>query len=68
MAGSTQQQEHRIRITQVFRAERQIVISVRAPDVETAVETQSGDEAPAHDDPRWKESSRTLENEAVEPA
>lgn len=55
---------HDIRVVQVFRVEREIVITVEAPDVGTAIETQSESDAPAFDDPRWR-SSWTLENEEV---
>lgn len=55
---------HDIRIVQVFRVEREIIIAVKALDVKTAVEKQSESDAPAFDDPRWR-SSWTLENEEV---
>lgn len=58
---------HRIRIVQVFRVEREIVIDINAPDAKAAIEMQSENDAPAFDDPRWR-SSWTLENEEVDAA
>lgn len=55
---------HHIRIVQVFRVEREIVVSVEAPDSQAAIDIQSESDAPAFDDPRWR-SSWSLENEAV---
>jgi hypothetical protein len=65
MMHSPGQQEHQVRITQVFRVERQIVVAVAAPDAAAAVELQSGDDAPSFDAPGW-ESAWTLENEQVD--
>ncbi len=56
---------HTIRIVQVFRVEREIIIAVDAPDLHTAIELQSENSAPPFDDPRWR-SSHTLENEQVD--
>lgn len=56
-----------IRIVQVFRVEREIVISVEAQNLQMAIDKQSESEAPALDDPRWR-SSWTLENEEVSAA
>lgn len=53
-----------IRVVQVFRVEREIIIAVEAPDVQTAIETQSESDAPVFDDPRWR-SSWTFQNEEV---
>lgn len=54
-----------IRVVQVFRVEREIVLAVEAPDEQAAVEIQSESDAPAFDDPRWR-STWTLQNEEVE--
>ncbi|WIW89616.1 hypothetical protein K3M67_06570 [Sphingobium sp. V4] len=56
-----------LQIVQVFRVERTIVVTVEAPDEQTAIDWQSEGDAPAFDDPRWR-ASWTLENELVEPA
>jgi hypothetical protein len=58
----------KIRITQVTRVERSIVIDVEAATMDEAVEKQSESEAPGHDDPRWTVDRDSLENETVEPA
>ncbi|WP_263588850.1 hypothetical protein [Sphingopyxis sp. GC21] len=55
---------HDIRIIQVFRVEREIVVKVRAADAQAAIDLQSESDAPAFDDPGWR-SSWTLENEEV---
>lgn len=58
---------HRIRIVQVFRVEREIVITTEATDMQSAIDGQSESAAPGFNDRRWV-SSWTLENEEVEPA
>ena len=58
---------HDIRIVQVFRVEREIVVKVDAADLQAAIDLQSESEAPDFDDPRWR-SSWTLQNEDVETA
>lgn len=55
---------HQVRIVQVFRVERQIIVAIDAPDIQTAIDIQAESEAPGFDDPGWQ-SSWTLENEAV---
>lgn len=55
---------HEIRVAQVFRVEREIVVSVEAADLQAAIDVQSENDAPAFDDPRWR-STWTLENEEV---
>lgn len=57
---------HAIRVVQVYRVEREIVVSRDAPDMQSAIDGQCVDDAPAFDDPRWRETW-TLENEQVEP-
>jgi len=54
-----------VKVTQVYRVERSIVITRVADSIEEAVELQSEIEAPDYDDPGWREE-RTLENEEVE--
>ncbi|WP_336963692.1 hypothetical protein [Sphingobium aquiterrae] len=58
---------HEIRIVQVFRVERAIVVSVDAPDCQTAIDIQSEGDVPSFADVRWG-SLWTLENEQVEAA
>ena len=55
---------HRVRVTQIFRVEREIVVCVEAQEVSAAIDLQTESEAPAFDDARWR-SSWTLENEEV---
>lgn len=57
---------HKVRIVQVFRVEREIIVAVDAPDMQTAIDVQEESDAPGFDDPGWQ-SSWTLENEAVTP-
>lgn len=56
---------HAIRIVQVFRVEREIVVTVDAAGEQAAVDLQSESDAPPFDDRRWR-SSWSLENEHVE--
>jgi len=58
---------HRIRIVQVYRVEREIVVELDAPDAQTAIDIKSAQDAPAFADRRWQ-SNWTLENEEVEAA
>lgn len=58
---------HGLRIAQVFRVERTIILTVAAPDEQAAIDRQSEGDSPAFDDPRWR-ASWTLEHELVEPA
>lgn len=55
---------HQVRIVQVFRVEREIIVTVDAPDMQTAIDIQAENEAPGFDDPGWQ-SSWTLENEEI---
>lgn len=55
---------HQVRIVQVFRVEREIIVTVDAPDMQAAIDVQEESEAPGFDDLGWR-SSWTLENEAV---
>lgn len=55
---------HKVRIVQVFRVEREIVVSIEAADLQAAIDMQSECNAPAFDNPRWR-STWSLENEAV---
>lgn len=59
----------KIRVTQVFRVEREIVIEVDAEDELAAVDhVQSGEtDIPGIDDPRWR-AGWELQNEEAEPA
>lgn len=57
---------HQVRIVQVYRVEREIIVTVDAPHMQTAIDIQAENEAPGFDDPGWR-SSWTLENEAVTP-
>ena len=59
---------HKLRIVQVGRVEREIVIEVEAESVEDAVEKQQESDAPPLDDPRWKLTVNELMNEEVTPA
>lgn len=56
---------HRLRIVQVFRVERQIIVEVEAPDPQSAIDHQMEEDAPHSNDPRWK-SQWTIENEHIE--
>lgn len=58
-----------LRVTQVFRVEREILIEMDAEDELAAVEqVQSGEtDIPEFDDPRWR-TGWELQNEDVEPA
>ncbi len=55
---------HKVLIVQVFRVEREIIVAVDPPDMQTAIDVQEESHAPGFDDPGWQ-SSWTLENEAV---
>ncbi len=59
----------KLRMTQVFRVERNIVMEVDAPDAPDAVERFYDGEidTPNFNDPRWR-TRWDLENEDVEPA
>lgn len=57
--------KHRIRIIQVTRVERSIVVDVEADSIEAAIEAQAESEAPSLDDSRWETISDSLENEEV---
>lgn len=59
----------KVRVTQVFRVEREILIEVDAEDELSAVEqVQSGEtDIPAFDDPRWR-TGWELQNEEAETA
>lgn len=54
---------HRIKITQVTRVERSIVIDVEADTLEDALEQEA--DVPNVDDPRWTVERDSLENEEV---
>jgi hypothetical protein len=56
----------KVRVTQVFRAERQITIEVEADDKASAIELlDSGSlDTPSFDDPRWN-TGWDLQSEAV---
>lgn len=58
---------HSLRIVQVFRVERTIILAVEAPDEQAAIDRQIEGDAPAFDDSGWR-AIWTLENELVEPA
>jgi len=58
---------HSLRIVQVFRVERTIILTVEAPDKQAAIDLQSESDSPAFDDPGWQ-AIWTLEDEQVEPA
>ncbi len=58
---------HQIRIVQVYRVERAIIIDVEASSLAAAIDLQSDADAPAFSDPRWR-SAWSLENEDVEAA
>jgi hypothetical protein len=58
---------HRLRIDQVFRVERAIIVEIEAPDPQSALDHQMEEDAPPPDHPRWT-SQWTLENEDIEPA
>lgn len=57
---------HKVRIVQVTRVERSIIIDVEGDTPEDAVDMQSSAESPGADDPRWVVERDTLENETVE--
>lgn len=59
---------HKVKITQVSRVERSIIVDVEADSIEDAVIIQADDDAPGADDPRWITQSNSLENEEVIPA
>lgn len=59
---------HKVRITQVTRVERSILVDVEADTIEDAVEKQEGADAPSLTDPRWTVDRDDLENEEVTPA
>lgn len=56
---------HKIRITQVTRVEKSIVIDVEADSLEEAIEIQQEEDAPDHDDKRWTVDRNDLQNEEV---
>ncbi len=58
---------HNLRIIQVFRVERAVILPVEAPDEQSAIDRQSEGDAPAFDDSRWQ-TTWILKNEQVEPA
>lgn len=55
---------HQVRIVQVFRVEREIIVAVDAPDIQTTIDIQEEREVSGFDDPGWR-SSWTLENEEI---
>lgn len=55
----------RLKITQIFRVERSIIIDVDAPSLDVAIDQQMDADAPSSDDPRWQ-AHWTLENEEIE--
>lgn len=57
--------KHSIRITQVTRVERSIVVEVEADSIEEAIERQQEEEAPDHSDARWTVDRDDLQNEDV---
>ena len=59
----------KVRVTQVFRVEREILIDVDAEDEPAAVEQILNGETdtPAFGDPRWR-TQWNLQNEEAEPA
>lgn len=58
---------HKLKITQVFKLVREIIVEVDAEDEFAAAEQQSGDDAPDYADPRWIET-RVFMKEECEPA
>jgi hypothetical protein len=61
-------QKFKVKIVQVFKATREVVVDVEAEDMERAVEAlESGDlDGPSFDDPRWK-TGWDLQNEEITP-
>lgn len=64
---------HEVRITQVFRVEKDIILEVEAPTMAHALELANNHdiEIPSADDDldqRWSKGDWTLEQEEVEPA
>lgn len=55
----------KVKVTQVFRVERSIIVDVDAVDEADAIESVSTENAPDYDDAGWT-VSRTLENEEYE--
>jgi len=58
---------HKVKIIQVFKVVREIVVDVDAESEFAAVDQQSISDAPDYADPRWTET-RELMNEECEPA
>ncbi|SNS68808.1 hypothetical protein SAMN06295912_11286 [Sphingomonas laterariae] len=58
---------YQLRIAQVFRVEREMVVAVEAADLQAAIDLQSESDAPAFDDPSWR-STWSLESEEVSSA
>ncbi len=57
--------KYRLRITQIYKVERSIVVDVEAPTAEEARAKQDEElSAPDYDSPLWFET-RTLQNEEV---
>lgn len=59
---------HTVKITQVARVERSILVAVEADTIEDAIEKQQGSDAPSLTNPSWSHDRDDLENEVVEPA
>ena len=59
--------EFKVRVTQVFRVERSIVVTVEADNLAQALDQQGDADAPAFGDPGW-EANWDLQNEEVNDA
>ena len=59
-----------VKVTQVYRATRTIIVKVRAEDLESAIEdVRSGSEdVPNFDDPGWKTGWQLLSEEVADPS
>ncbi|WP_037155779.1 hypothetical protein [Rhizobium freirei] len=53
-----------VKVTQVYRVEREILVKVEAEHEESVIEQQSQESAPDFDDPGWR-SGWDLQNENV---
>lgn len=58
--------QHKIRLTQVFRVERTMIVEAAGEDPFDAADTNALADSPGFDDPRWNETW-SLQSEEVAP-
>lgn len=53
-----------VQVVQDYLVRREITVAVEAASMDAALDFQAASDAPAYDDPRWKET-RSLQHEGV---